>query len=56
MFTSSIWPEVEALAEHNLVGLACTPYMPAVAPAGAQACLAQISLLHGHARQITGCL
>ena len=32
---AALWPEVEALAEHNLVGLACTPYMPAVAPAGA---------------------
>ncbi len=32
---AALWPEVEAIAEHNLVGLACTPYMPAVAPAGA---------------------
>ena len=36
---AALWPEVEALAEHNLVGLACTPYMPAVAPAGASAAL-----------------
>ncbi len=32
---AALWPEVEVLAEHGLVGLACTPYMPAVAPAGA---------------------
>jgi delta1-piperideine-2-carboxylate reductase len=32
---AALWPEVEFLAEHNLVGLACTSYMPAVAPAGA---------------------
>jgi delta1-piperideine-2-carboxylate reductase len=32
---AALWPEVEAIAEHDLVGLACTPYMPAVAPAGA---------------------
>ncbi len=31
---AALWPEVEALSEHNLVGMACTPYMPAVAPAG----------------------
>ena len=36
---AALWPEVEAIAEHNLVGLACTPYMPAVAPAGASAAL-----------------
>jgi delta1-piperideine-2-carboxylate reductase len=32
---AALWPEVEAVAEHDLVGLACTCYMPAVAPAGA---------------------
>ncbi len=32
---AALWPEVEYLAEQGLVGLACTPYMPAVAPAGA---------------------
>ena len=32
---AALWPEVEVLAEEGLVGLACTPYMPAVAPAGA---------------------
>ncbi len=32
---AALWPEVEAIAEHNLVGLACTPYMPSMAPAGA---------------------
>ena len=32
---AALWPEVEALADQGLVGLACTPYMPAVAPAGA---------------------
>lgn len=31
---AALWPEVEALAEHNLAALACTAYMPAVAPAG----------------------
>lgn len=36
---AALWPEVEAIAEHNLVGLACTPYMPAVAPAGATTAL-----------------
>ena len=32
---SALWPEVEAIAEAGLVGLACTSYMPSVAPAGA---------------------
>lgn len=32
---AALWPEVEALAEAGLVGIACTNYMPAVAPAGA---------------------
>ena len=32
---AALWPEVEAVAEYNLVGMACTAYMPAVAPAGA---------------------
>lgn len=32
---AALWPEVEFLAEHGLVGMACTPYMPSVAPAGA---------------------
>ena len=32
---AALWPEVEYLAERGLVGLACTPYMPSVAPAGA---------------------
>lgn len=36
---AALWPEVEAISEHNLVGLACTPYMPAVAPAGASTAL-----------------
>ncbi len=36
---AALWPEVEAIAEHNLVGLACTPYMPMVAPAGASSAL-----------------
>ena len=34
---AALWPEVETLANENLVGLACTAYMPAVAPAGAKA-------------------
>ena len=32
---AALWPEVEALAEAGLVGISCTNYMPAVAPAGA---------------------
>ena len=32
---AALWPETEALAEHNLVGIACTAYKPSVAPAGA---------------------
>jgi len=36
---AALWPEVEALAEANLVGLACTAYMPMVAPAGARSAL-----------------
>ena len=31
---AALWPEVETLAEAGLVGLACTTYLPAVAPAG----------------------
>jgi delta1-piperideine-2-carboxylate reductase len=31
---AALWHEVEALAEHDLVGFACVSYMPAVAPAG----------------------
>ena len=32
---ASLWPETEILAENGLVGIACTSYMPAVAPFGA---------------------
>lgn len=32
---AALWPEVEALAEQNLVGLACTVHTPSVAPFGA---------------------
>ena len=32
---ASLWPETEILAESGLVGIACTSYMPAVAPFGA---------------------
>ena len=32
---AALWHETEALAEQNLVGIACTAYMPSVAPAGA---------------------
>ena len=31
---AALWPEVEYLAENNLVGIACTAYMPSVTPAG----------------------
>ena len=33
---AALWPETEALAEENLVGIACTAYKPSVAPAGAK--------------------
>jgi len=36
---AALWHEVEALAERGLAALACTAYMPAVAPAGARAAL-----------------
>jgi|TARA_B110000438_G_scaffold291223_1_gene327906 delta1-piperideine-2-carboxylate reductase len=32
---AALWHETEAIAEQNLIGLACTAYMPSVAPAGA---------------------
>ena len=32
---AALWPEVEAIAENGLAGIACTNYMPSVAPAGA---------------------
>ena len=31
---AALWPEVEALAEQNLAGMACVSYMPNVAPHG----------------------
>jgi delta1-piperideine-2-carboxylate reductase len=31
---AALWPEVEAIAEHGLMGLACTCYTPFVAPYG----------------------
>ncbi|MEO0372908.1 MAG: Ldh family oxidoreductase, partial [Pseudomonadota bacterium] len=31
---AALWPETEFLADRGLVGIACTAYMPAVAPAG----------------------
>lgn len=33
---AALWPETEAIAEYGLAGLACTAYMPCVAPAGAK--------------------
>ena len=33
---AALWPEVEALAAHDLVGLACTVHTPMVAPFGAK--------------------
>ena len=33
---AALWPEVEALAEHDLVGLACTVHTPMMAPFGAK--------------------
>ena len=32
---AALWHETEELAENNLIGIACTAYMPSVAPAGA---------------------
>ena len=32
---AALWHETEVLAENNLIGIACTAYMPSVAPAGA---------------------
>ena len=32
---AALWHETEALAEKDLIGIACTAYMPSVAPAGA---------------------
>ncbi|WP_120499179.1 Ldh family oxidoreductase [Roseovarius sp. EL26] len=31
---AALWPETEFLADRGLVGIACTAYMPSVAPAG----------------------
>ncbi len=36
---AALWPEVETLAEANLVGFTCTAYMPAVAPYGGSSAL-----------------
>ena len=33
---AALWPETEYLADRGLVGIACTAYMPAVAPAGSK--------------------
>ena len=33
---AALWHETEALAENNLIGIACTAYKPSVAPAGAK--------------------
>jgi delta1-piperideine-2-carboxylate reductase len=33
---AALWPETEALAKENLIGIACTAYKPSVAPAGAK--------------------
>ena len=36
---AALWPETEYLADRGLVGIACTAYMPAVAPAGSNEAL-----------------
>jgi delta1-piperideine-2-carboxylate reductase len=36
---AALWPETEYLADRGLVGLACTAYMPSVAPAGSKEAL-----------------
>ena len=33
---AALWPETEYLADRGLVGIACTAYMPSVAPAGSK--------------------
>ena len=33
---AALWPETEALAKEDLIGIACTAYKPSVAPAGAK--------------------
>lgn len=33
---AALWPEVEAIAAHGLIGLACVNYLPVVAPSGAR--------------------
>ena len=33
---AALWPEVEALAAHGLIAMACVNYLPVVAPAGAR--------------------
>ena len=33
---AALWHETEALAENDLIGIACTAYKPSVAPAGAK--------------------
>jgi delta1-piperideine-2-carboxylate reductase len=36
---AALWPETEYLADRGLVGIACTAYMPSVAPAGSKEAL-----------------
>ena len=36
---AALWPETEYLADNGLVGIACTAYMPSVAPAGSTTAL-----------------
>jgi delta1-piperideine-2-carboxylate reductase len=36
---AALWPEVEKIAAQDLAAMACTAYMPSVAPAGASAAL-----------------
>jgi len=36
---AALWPETEYLADRGLVGIACTAYMPMVAPAGSKEAL-----------------
>ena len=36
---AALWPETEYLADRGFVGIACTAYMPAVAPAGSNEAL-----------------
>ena len=43
---AALWHETEALANENLIGIACTAYKPSVAPAGAKKHCLELILFH----------